>query len=165
MIRLLDVHSKRIRSGSPPDLEFLSEAVDFIRTYADRCHHGKEEDILFRDLGRKALSSPDAAAMNDLTKDHVWARGRAKELIDAAAAWRSGAADAAGRISKALEELASFYPEHIRKEDQEFFPVAMKYFIDDERARMLAEMSEFDRKLIHEHYRAVVGRFEPPKGK
>ncbi len=165
MIHLLDSHGSRIRSGSPPDLEFLSEALDFIRTYADRCHHGKEEDILFRDLGRKALSSKDATAMNELSKDHVWARGRVKELIDAAAAWRSGSADAAGRISNALEELAGFYPEHIRKEDKEFFPLAMKYFSDDEKARMLAEMGEFDRKLIHEHYRSVVARCEPPKEK
>jgi len=30
--------------------EFIDAAVDFIRTYADRCHHGKEEDILFRQL-------------------------------------------------------------------------------------------------------------------
>ena len=30
--------------------EFIDVAVDFIRTYADKCHHGKEEDILFRDL-------------------------------------------------------------------------------------------------------------------
>jgi len=163
MIRLLDAHGKRICAGSPPDLSFLSDAVDFIRTYADRCHHGKEEDILFRDLGRKALVPADAAAMSGLTKDHVWARDRVKELVDAAATWRSGATDAAGRIGKALEELASFYPEHIRREDREFFPISMKYFSGDEQKRMLAEMAEFDQKLIHEHYRAVVSRFEPAK--
>jgi hypothetical protein len=28
---------------------------------------------------------------------------------------------------------------------------------------MLAEMAEFDRKLIHEHYRKVVEQFEPPE--
>ena len=36
--------------------EFIDLAVDFIRMYADRCHHGKEEDILFRDLTKKPLS-------------------------------------------------------------------------------------------------------------
>ena len=35
---------------------FIDIAVDFIRMYADRTHHGKEEDILFRDLEKKSLS-------------------------------------------------------------------------------------------------------------
>jgi len=165
MIRLLDAQSKRIRNGSPPELEFLSQALDFIRTYADRCHHGKEEDILFRDLGRKVLGPADTAMMNDLVREHVWARGRVKELADASAAWHSGSGEAVERIIKALEDLAGFYPEHIRKEDKEFFPASMNYLSADEKDRMLAEMAEFDRKLIHEHYRAVVGRFEPSKGK
>lgn len=33
----------------------IDTAVDFIRTYADRTHHGKEEEILFRDLAKKPL--------------------------------------------------------------------------------------------------------------
>ena len=35
---------------------FIDIAVDLIRMYADRTHHGKEEDILFRDLEKKSLS-------------------------------------------------------------------------------------------------------------
>jgi hemerythrin-like domain-containing protein len=165
MIRLLDIQAKRIRGGGAPDPEFVSEALDFIRTYADRCHHGKEEDILFRDLGRKTLAPTDAAMMNDLNREHIWARSRVKELADAAVAWQSGSGEAVGRIAGAMEELSGFYPEHIRKEDKEFFPTSMNCFSAEEKDRMLAEMSEFDRKLIHEHYRAVVGRFEPPKVK
>jgi hemerythrin-like domain-containing protein len=164
MIRLLGVQAKRIRDGSPPAPDFLSEAMDFIRTYADRCHHGKEEDILFRDLGRKVLSPADTAAMSDLAREHVWARGCVQELADASAAWRSGSGEAAGRILKALEDLSGFYLEHIRKEDKAYFPAAMNYFSAAEKDRMLAEMAEFDRKLIHERYRAVVARFEPSKG-
>ena len=35
------------------DPVFIDTAVDFIHTYADRCHHGKEEDILFKALAAK----------------------------------------------------------------------------------------------------------------
>jgi len=34
----------------------------------------------------------------------------------------------------------------------------------EEQVRMLAEMAEFDGRLIHEHYRMLVGRFEPARG-
>lgn len=34
------------------DPVFVDTVVDFIKTYADRTHHGKEENILFADLGK-----------------------------------------------------------------------------------------------------------------
>jgi hemerythrin-like domain-containing protein len=44
----------------------LDAVVDFIRTYADRTHHGKEEKILFEELSRKSMSPADLAAMKQL---------------------------------------------------------------------------------------------------
>ena len=41
------------------DASFVDTAVDFVRSYADRTHHGKEEDIMFRVLNNKGLSEPD----------------------------------------------------------------------------------------------------------
>ena len=58
--KMLAVIQKEIDRGEQQNKinpEFIDLAVDFIRIYADRCHHGKEEDILFRDLRQKALSS------------------------------------------------------------------------------------------------------------
>ena len=63
MIRLMDREIVRIRENitvSPQfafvDSRFIDAAVDFIRTYADQVHHGKEEDILFAALQEKPLS-------------------------------------------------------------------------------------------------------------
>ena len=38
----------KIESENKVDPVLVDTAVDFIRIYADRTHHGKEEDILFR---------------------------------------------------------------------------------------------------------------------
>jgi hemerythrin-like domain-containing protein len=48
------------------DSDFVEMGVDFIRTYADRCHHGKEEDILFRELGIKKLKDEHRHTMEEL---------------------------------------------------------------------------------------------------
>lgn len=85
--------------------------------------------------------------------------GKVKELEDAVNEWMSGNKASAERIGRALQELTRFYPEHIRKEDREFFVPAMTYLTLDEKKGMLAEMAEFDRKLIHDHYRRMVERF------
>ena len=44
-----------IESTGRIDLVFVQAIVDFIGTYADRTHHGKEEDILFRRLALKFI--------------------------------------------------------------------------------------------------------------
>lgn len=49
--------------------EFVDITVDFIRVYADKCHHGKEKDILFRDLQKKNLSDEHKRIIKELITD------------------------------------------------------------------------------------------------
>ena len=70
--RMIDVMKEQlvlIEKEKKVDREFIETAVDFIRTYADRCHHGKEEDILFRDLGGKKLTDEHKRTMEELVED------------------------------------------------------------------------------------------------
>jgi len=64
----------QIESTGKVDPVFVDTAVDFIRTYADRTHHGKEEDILFRDLGKRNLSTEDQRIMHELIEEHIFGR-------------------------------------------------------------------------------------------
>ena len=50
MIVVIRKEIDRYESEGNINPEFIDAAVDFIHVYADKCHHGKEEDILFRDL-------------------------------------------------------------------------------------------------------------------
>lgn len=135
-------------------------AVDFIRVYADRTHHGKEEDILFRDLKTKPLTEEDARIMNELIEEHVFGRETTQALVDANTRYRGGDPAALAEIADKLRTLIDFYPKHIAKEDKIFFPAARAYFTDQEDQAMLAEFYTFDRKMIHEKYETLVGHFE-----
>jgi len=55
MIVVIRKEIDRCESEGNINPEFIDAAVDFIRIYADKCHHGKEEDILFRDSNKKEL--------------------------------------------------------------------------------------------------------------
>ena len=148
-----------VNRGGQPRSIYIDTAVDFLRTYADRCHHGKEEDILFRDLGKKKLTDDDAAAMQELIEDHAWARRTTGALVDSAARhFTTG--DGLAETVAALTQLVGFYPVHIDKENRLFFPAAMRYFDFEERQAMAAEFADFDRMLIHEKYAKVVEAFE-----
>jgi hemerythrin-like domain-containing protein len=138
----------------------IDTATDFIRTYADHCHHGKEEDILFRRLADKPLDDELAEVMTGLIEDHVRGRSMTRRLIEANSRYRSGESTALSEIESCIQELVDFYPVHIAKEDRHFFKPCLEYFTDTEKQAMLADFDEFDRALIHEKYRGVVEDLE-----
>lgn len=160
MIRQIQKVLNQIESTREVDPLFVDTAVDFIRTYADRTHHGKEEDILFRDLKKKELSNDDRRVMTELIEDHVLGRQVTKKLIEANSRYRNGENSALTEITDQLHTLADFYPKHIEKEDKVFFPASRAYFSEQEDQAMLDEFWEFDKKMIHEKYKSVVEALE-----
>lgn len=164
MIALLEVEADRLAGGGTVDPVRLDTAVDFIRTYADRTHHGKEEDILFRDLAKKDLSAQDQRVMQELINEHAYARQLVRNLVEAKERYLAGNASAIETIVEQLRALADLYPPHIEKEDKRFFLAAIKYLSRSEQDAMLDEMYEFDQKMIHEKYKAVVEQFRAQSG-
>jgi len=156
MITAVTNESKRIEGGGEPDLSFLEGGIDFFRTYADRCHHGKEEDILFVKLAQKSMSPPMKQAMQRLKEEHATARSLVNELTVLTGRCRAGDEQAAKGIARTLATITRLYPDHIAREDKEFFPTAMTYLDKDEREEMLRQFDEFDRAVIHEKYKEYV---------
>jgi hemerythrin-like domain-containing protein len=157
--RMIDVMKEElllIEKEKKADPEFIEMAVDFIRTYADRCHHGKEEDILFRDLGGRKLTDEHKRTMEELVEEHKWGRKVTARLVEANTRYIQGNKEALSVIMESMKTLIEFYPKHIEKEDKHFFIPCMDYFTEAEKETMLKEEWEFDRSLIHEKYRNMV---------
>jgi hemerythrin-like domain-containing protein len=147
--------SDKIKSAGSADTYAIYTIVDFIKTYADRTHHGKEEDILFRELEKKELSDSDRSIMEDLKEEHKTSRKKTAELLEANRAYESGDAGKLKIIAENIDFLAKFYPVHIAKEDKVFFPQTENYFTAAELEAMLEEFWKFDRAMIHEKYGRV----------
>ncbi|MCM8776371.1 MAG: hemerythrin domain-containing protein [Candidatus Omnitrophica bacterium] len=160
MIRLMKDELRHIRSTDSPHLGFLEAAVDFIRTYVDQCHHGKEEDILFGNLQKKKPASQLTTVMNKLIEEHAQGRETVKKLVEAKNRYLNGDLSAAKDMAVQIEFLIEFYPRHIDKEDNHFFQPCMDYFTDDERGMMLKAFFVFDQRLIHRKYKDLVENFE-----
>lgn len=156
MIALMGEEVQRIEQGLTPDTELIRTAVDFIKTYADRLHHGKEEDILFRDLTKKQLSVEHKRIMDELVKEHILGRENTRKLVEALNKYLAGEKDLVKAVIENMAILAKFYPKHIEKEDKHFFLPVMNYFSKEEQYTMLNEFYEFDRKFIHVKYNDVV---------
>jgi len=156
MIQLMEKEIEKMKRFVKANPLFIDIAVDFIRMYADRTHHGKEEDILFRDLEKKEFSPNHTKIMEELVEEHIWARNTVAKLVDAKNQYEKGNVKVLNDIVKHLSELTEFYPKHVEKEDKHFFIPVMKYFTEEEKDKMFQEFWDFDKTLIHEKYEKVI---------
>jgi len=167
MVRLMRQDLERIRANILVDPEFafvdpvfIDTAVDFLRVYGDRCHHGKEEEILFAELAPKELAPELKKLLDELIQEHAQAREYTKELVKAKENYLRQEPEAVKQVLHYLDKLTVMYPNHILKEDQHFFIPCMAYFSAAEKDALIEKMWEFDRKMIHERYEEVVSGIE-----
>jgi len=157
---VLEVEIQHISHDNVAHPAFIYSAVDFFRTYADRFHHGKEEDILFHELAKKPLTPIHRLAMGELMEEHRYARKTVGELVSATDKWSDGDFESLTVIYDSLRRLCQLYPEHIRKEDKEFFISCQQYFSKGERENLLEAGYSFDKgfttKIYQEKMRSML---------
>lgn len=151
------LHAEEQKKINP---RFIETATDFIRAYADRCHHGKEEDILFRELKKRKIAPDHQAVMDELIEEHKRGRQVTGRLVEANSRYMKGDEAALSEIIECMKTLIGFYPKHIEKEDKNFFLPIMGYFSSEEKEAMLAEGYRFDADLLHEEYLKTVRKEE-----
>ena len=166
MVALIAGEAERLQNDEEqePDPDFIYDALIFMREYADECHHGKEEDILFRELEERDISDEHQEIMERLLADHERGRDLAGALEDATDRWEDGEDAARGEIVVALQGLAELYPDHIATEDHNFFIPVMDYFAGEEKEEMMEEMWDFDHGLFTELYEGCILQYEKGAG-
>src|SRR4030042_6166187 len=152
MIRVIKGRLEDIKTHNAVDPGQVDTIIHFIRSYADRCHHGKEEDILFRALKDKPLSSEHRRIMEELVEDHKLGRKITLSLLEANERHKKGDAAALSAIADGFRSLVEFYPKHIEKEDKHFFIPLMDYFSPEEKEALIKEGYEADSRLLHEEF-------------
>jgi len=139
MVKILEKELIKIKETGKVDTNLILIGIDFFRIYADRTHHGKEEDILFRELVKKKLSAEHKKLMKKLVEDHVFARKTVGALFDANVCIIKGNKGSVKEIISNLEKLVILYPRHIYIEDKEFF--TRVWSISVKRSKMICFMS------------------------
>ena len=160
MVALIGNEAETIIATRTVDSAFVDAAVDFIIFYADKAHHGKEEDILFDTLGKRILSDDDRRIMHELIEEHKIGRQSIHAADDAHTRLRTGDTDAWAVIARQFHTLAELYPRHIEKEDKVFFPASRKYLSDEEDQAMVERFQSYDQHLIHDKYLSVLKGWE-----
>ena len=129
---------EEIESGKEIDKDFFDKAVDFIRNYADKFHHSKEEDILFVELNKDGVLE-HCNPIGQMLHEHSLGRGFVKGLSESV---EKGDKAEAVKNARGYCELLQ---EHIFKEDNILYPMADEALKEDaqkEIAEKFAQISE-----------------------
>ena len=137
-LNILDIVATKLqeRETVPPGL--IGDTMQFIRLFADRCHHGKEEGQLFPAMEAKGVpceSGPIGVMLQEHEQGRQFVRGMAGQIEAAASGDYSS-------IRKFIENAHGYVlllRAHIQKEDNILFPMAARLMSADEQAALLKQ--------------------------
>jgi hemerythrin-like domain-containing protein len=122
-------------TATPLAVQFFIDAVDFIRGFADGCHHRKEEDVLFKALVRHGFSEGQGP-LAVMLHEHELGRGFTRAMADAAQRLERGDETARAALAEAASSYATLLRRHIAKENQVLFKMADRAIPLDEQAEI-----------------------------
>ena len=133
----LEAAASRLDDGDAIDPAFFLEAAEFASGFADRCHHAKEEDILFVAMTARDMPQ-DSGPVAVMLHEHEEGRRYTAAFRSAAERLQAGDAGAAADIVRNVFDYVELLREHIHKEDNVLFPMAEQVVPEDE-MRAVAE--------------------------
>jgi hemerythrin-like domain-containing protein len=156
----LDQITVDISKGSKPDKSDLNNFIGFLKEFADKCHHGKEEGILFPAL-IKAGMPEKGGPIEVMLSEHMQGRNFIKEMEHATTI---------GPDYKAFGDAASKYSSllvnHIQKENNVLFPMAERTLDKRRLEQIYGAFEEHEEKVIgHGRHEELHGILKELKAK
>jgi len=145
ILQALDALEKKvaaIQAGAAPDRTYFEKAVSFLRTFADKCHHGKEENLLFKRMAERGFpvqSGPLAVMLADHDAGRAFIRG----IADGAAKLGTDPV-AAKQIVENARGYIDLLRAHIDKENNVLFPMADRALGAEDQAFLSKEFERFE---------------------
>ncbi len=163
MVNILNEASRRIESGGEVDVDLFEKAVDFIKTFTDRCHHMKEEGELFPAIEQKGIPK-EGGPIGMMLHEHDIGRGYVRGMEEALRKYKPGDRMQAATLVQNARGYANLLAQHIMKEDNILYPMANRVLNEADRKKLVSEFDRIEEKEIgkgvHEKYHHLVEELE-----
>lgn len=121
----------------------LERLLDFFRDFADACHHGKEERVLFPAL--MATGAPHATdVLRGMLDEHEVGRALVQRIRSGLQDVRYGHPDAAVEVRKAAWDYRHLLSAHISREDHVLFPMAERHLSEMGKASLVVQFEQIE---------------------
>ncbi|MGI6454191.1 MAG: hemerythrin domain-containing protein [bacterium] len=147
--------------------ESARQAIEFFQTFADQCHHGKEEVHLFpmmESKGYPRYGGPTGVMFHEHEQGRSFIRAMS-EAIDAAA---QGDAVALAKFGTNATSYVNMLSEHIRKEDHCLFTMANNAMSDEDQQKLMELFDHVEHEEMghgtHEKYLGIANHLADKYG-
>jgi len=156
-LAILEVLGSRAAAGAAPPEADVAGLLEFFTTFADGCHHAKEETILFPAL--EAAGLPKAGGpLGAMLDQHAQGRRLVAALRSAAPALgRDGTARE--RFAAAARDYVALLEQHITIENQVLFPRADAMLGEEQDREMAAAFDAHEERLgaeLHQRFHRML---------
>lgn len=123
MLRIMSGVAGQLEAGLGVDLKDLNDILEFLRIFADRCHHGKEEELLFSALESAGVPR-DRGPIGVMLSEHQSGRVLIKDMDEALSAMARGEERGGLNFARQARAYIELLTAHIDKEDNILYPLA-----------------------------------------
>jgi len=141
MLEILDAMCKKLKKKERVPNVHLEKAIEFIKIFADRCHHGKEEDLLFPAM-EKAGISKNGGPIGVMLQEHDLGREYVQGMQNALS---NGQWDLFIESAQGYIELLEA---HIEKEDYILYMMADMALSEETQKELLTQFEKIEQERI-----------------
>ena len=163
VIDSLQVATRQLDSGAAVRPGFFLDAADFIKGFADGCHHQKEEGVLFKAMTASGMPV-QGVPIGVMLHEHELGRTYTQAMREAALKLAAGDESARPAVIAAARSDADLLRQHIAKEDSVLFPMAEQVIPIDQHENLLEDFEHVEHEEtgegVHERYLTLAERLE-----
>ena len=146
---------RQIQAGDPIPGERIGSMIEFIRNFADRCHHAKEEKLLFMKMQQRGMPV-DGGPIGVMLQEHDAGRRMVRAAAEALPRATAGDAGATAALATNLLDFVRLLRTHISKEDNILYPLADQVLTAADQADLLVAFDRVEAEEMgegtHERY-------------
>ena len=156
----LETAANRLSAGDAIPMDFFFKAADFIKNFADGCHHKKEEGILFVAMSANGMPQ-DSEPVSIFLEEHEQGRRLTRAMLEGAERVQGGDSTSVDKVVQNALNYVTLLREHIQKEDHVLFPMADDIIPAGQHQQLMAEFNHIENEDdVHENYLRIADELE-----
>jgi len=153
-----------------PDFALLHAMLHYLQAYPERLHHPKEDSYLHPRMRER--SQEGAALLDVLEAEHVRTRALTTDLLATLARYEETGSAGLVAFAQAVRAYADFHWAHMRREEDEVLPLALRTLLPEDWAEIDAAFAANQDPIVagevnqefRQLFRKIVTLAPPPIG-
>ncbi|MGQ9800745.1 MAG: hemerythrin domain-containing protein [Candidatus Saccharicenans sp.] len=163
MLKIMTEIARLLETGQGADLKDLNDILEFLRIFADRCHHGKEEELLFPALESAGVPR-DRGPLGVMLSEHQSGRALIKDMDETLSAMARREERAGLNFARQARAFVELLTAHIDKEDNVLYPLAEARFNQKIQKKLTQGFEKIENEMVgpgrHQEFHRLLERLE-----